>query len=158
TCIWLWNGVGTGTTATPGITLNPPSANYGSLNAGATANGGGYQFRVASSVSCGTQVNFTLTLTSAQGAAVTRTISVVVGQTSTGPPTRYTYTGPPVSIPDDSLTGAVATLMVPGSLVVGDVNLNLDNITQTLIGDLFLRSLSPDAIRLTTVNMISDGT
>src|SRR2546425_7467839 len=158
TCTGLSSVVGTLTTTTPGITLNQPSVNYGSLNAGATANGGAYQFRVASSVPCGTQVTFTLTLTSAQGAAVTRTLSVVVGQTTTGPPTRYAYTGPPVSIPDASLTGAVATLMVPGSLVVGDVNLNLDNITHTYIGDLFVQLFSPDGTGITMVNMIPDGT
>jgi len=158
TCTGLSSVVGTLTTATPGITLNQPSVNYGSLNAGATANGGAYQFRVASSVPCGTQVNFTLTLTSAQGAAVTRTISVVVGQTSTGTATRYTYTGPPVPIPDDSLTGAVTTLTVPGPLVVGDVNLNLDNITHPVIGDLFIQLFSPDGTGITMVNMIPDGT
>src|SRR5207245_11291790 len=122
TCTGLSNVVGTLTTATPGITLNQPSVNYGTLDAGATANSSGYQFRVASSVPCGTQVTFTLTLTSAQGAAVTRTISVVVGQTSTGTATRYTYTGPPVPIPDASLTGAVTTLTLPVPLVVVAVN------------------------------------
>src|SRR5437016_6535335 len=158
TCTGLSGVSGSLTTATAGITLNQPSVNYGSLNAGATANGGAYQFRVASSVSCGTQVNFTLTLTSAQGAAVTRTISVVVGQTSTGTATRYTYTGPPVPIPADSLTGAVTTLTVPGPLVVGDVNLNLDNITHPVIGDLFIQLFSPDGTGITMVNMIPDGT
>src|SRR3989442_11473240 len=158
TCTGLSNVVGTLTTAIPGITLNQPTVNYGNLDAGATANSGVYQFRVASSVPCGTLVNFTLTLTSAQGAAVTRTLSVVVGQTTTGPPTRYPYTGPPVSIPDDSLTGAVATLTVPGPLVVGDVNLNLDNITHTFIGDLFVQLFSPDGTGITMVNMIPHGT
>src|SRR3989441_6602831 len=89
TCTGLSNVVGTLTTTTPGITLNQPSVTYGNLDAGATANSGVYQFRVASSVPCGTQANFTLTLTSAQGAAVARTISVGVGQTTPRPPPRH---------------------------------------------------------------------
>src|SRR2546429_2607671 len=67
TCTALSNISGTLTTTTPGIMLNQSSVNYGSLGAGATANGGAYQFRVAPSVPCGTQINLTLTLTSSEG-------------------------------------------------------------------------------------------
>src|SRR5947199_415061 len=123
TCTALSNISGTLTTTTAGITLNQSSVNYGSLGAGATANGGAYQFRVAPSVPCGTQINLTLTLTSSEGVTVARTISVTVGQASTGAPTTHTYSGPPVPIPDNNPAGAVATLTVPQPAVIGDINL-----------------------------------
>jgi subtilisin-like proprotein convertase family protein len=159
TCTGLSNVRGTLTTATPGITFNQPSSNYGSLVAGATANGGAYQFRVATSVPCGTQITFTLTLASAEGVTMTRTLTVTVGQVMTGSPTTYTYSGPPVPIPDaPSATGAVATLTVPGAVIVGDVNLNLANITHTWIGDLAVQLVGPDGTQTTLVDRIPNGT
>ena len=158
TCTALSNISGTLTTTTAGITLNQSSINYGSLGAGATANGGAYQFRVAPSVPCGTQINLTLTLTSSEGVTVARTISVTVGQASTGAPTTHTYSGPPVPIPDNNPAGAVATLTVPQAAVIGDINLNLTNITHTFIGDLVVQLFSPDSTGITLVNRIPNGT
>jgi subtilisin-like proprotein convertase family protein len=158
TCTGLSNVSGTLATATPGITLSRPSAGYGNLGAGASANGGAYQFRVATSVPCGTPVTFTLTLASAEGVTVTRTLTVTVGQAIAGAPTTYTYSGPPVPIPDVNPTGAVATLTVPGAVVIGDVNLTLTNVTHTWIGDLVVQLVGPDGTGTTLVNRIPGGT
>lgn len=157
-CTGLTNVTGTLSTSTSGITIIQAPSNYGSLSAGSTANGTAYQFRVATSVSCGTLINFTLNLTSAEGVTVTGTITLRVGQAVTGSPTTFTYTGPPVSIPDNNPAGATATLTVPGSIVIGDVNLNLTNITHTFIGDLVVQLIAPDGTNITMINRIPNGT
>lgn len=157
-CTGLTSVTGALSTATTGITITQASGSYGSLSVGATANGTAYQFTVAQSVPCGTLITFTLTLSSAESASTTRTITLRVGQAVTGTPTTFTYTGSPVSIPDNNPTGAVATLTVPGSLTVGDVKLNLTNITHTWIGDLVVQLIAPDATNITMINRLANGT
>ncbi|MDE2180274.1 MAG: M36 family metallopeptidase [candidate division NC10 bacterium] len=156
-CKGLTSVTGTLSTTTTGVTITQASSNYGSLGAGATANGTAYQFTVAQSIPCGTLITFTLTLSSAEGASSTRTITARVGQEVTGTPTTFTYTGSPVPIPDNNPTGAVATLTVPGSLTVGDVNLNLTDITHTWIGDLVVQLIAPDGTNITMINRIDGG-
>ncbi len=157
-CTGLTSVTGTLSTTTTGVTITQASGSYGSLSVGATANGTAYLFTVAQSVPCGTLITFTLNLSSAEGASSARTITLRVGQAVTGTPTTFTYAGPPVSIPDNNPTGAVATLTVPGSLTVGDVNLNLTNITHTYIGDLVVQLIAPDATNITMINRLTNGT
>ncbi|MDD5558661.1 proprotein convertase P-domain-containing protein [Candidatus Methylomirabilis sp.] len=156
TCIGLTSVAGALSTTTTGVTITQASSSYGNLSAGAAANGTAYQFTVAQSVPCGTLITFTLNISSAEGASSARTITLRVGQAVTA--TTYTYTGSPVSIPDNNPTGAIATLTVPGSLVIGDINLNLTNITHTWIGDLVVQLIAPDGTNITMINRPPNGT
>ena len=151
----LTNVTGTLATATPGITLTQAASAYGSIAAGATAPGTAYQFQVAAGVPCGTLITFTMTMTSAQGVSATRTLQLQVGQAVVGSPTTFTYSGAPVAIPDNGT--AVATLTVPGALTVGDINLNLINITHTFIGDLVVQLVAPDGTNIPLINRLPNG-
>jgi len=156
TCKGLSVVTGALSTTTAGVTMNQASVNYGNLAAGGSSTGAAYQFRVGPGVPCGTQIIFTLTLTWADGPMTTRTIVVNVGPVGT--PTTYTYSGPPVAIPDNNPAGGVATLVVSGSFRISDVNLSLTNVTHTFIGDLFVQLLSPDGAAITMINRLPNGT
>ena len=61
----------------------------------------------------------------------------------------YTYTGPPVAIPDSSTAGASVTINVPDVNTILDVNVKV-KITHPWVGDLALIVIGPDA---TAVNL-----
>jgi hypothetical protein len=68
-------------TATPGVTVTGATAPYPNLAAGASAacNAPHFTFRVATSVACGTVINFTLTIAGSPGGPWTQNFSMTVG-------------------------------------------------------------------------------
>jgi subtilisin-like proprotein convertase family protein len=153
TCTALTGVTATLSTSTPGVSVTQASGNYGSVAAGATVSGNTYQIFVAASA-CITTVDLTLSLTSAQGITSTRAIRLTVYG---GPSVTATYSGPSVAIPDNNPAGATTSVVVPGSVVVGDINLKLTTITHPWVGDLVVTLTAPDATVITMVNRLPHG-
>jgi len=156
-CADLTAVVGALSASTTGVTVTDSSGDYGAVVAGGASNGTTYQFTVASTVPCGAEIIFTLILTSAEGVSSTQTIKMRVGQAVNGIANTYTYGGTPKSIPDGVAKGTMATLNVPGQIVIGDVNLNLINIPHTWIGDLVISLISPDGTVVGVVDNLTNG-
>ncbi|HEX4822817.1 MAG TPA: S8 family serine peptidase [Candidatus Polarisedimenticolaceae bacterium] len=57
----------------------------------------------------------------------------------------YNYPGPPVSIPDNSTTGASATVNVPDNKSILDVNVTIGSLTHTYDNDLEIHLIGPDS-------------
>lgn len=68
----------------------------------------------------------------------------------------YTYSGPPVSIPDNNPGGASATVSVPDTSTLQDVNVKV-NITHTYDGDLTLSLIGPDSTTVVLSNQRGTG-
>ena len=60
----------------------------------------------------------------------------------------YTYSGPAVVIPDNNVAGASATLNVPDNKPIVDLNVTINSLTHTYVGDLELRLIAPDATEI----------
>jgi subtilisin-like proprotein convertase family protein len=161
------NVSGTVTSTTPGVTVVTSQAvPYPDLPAGATASGSiPFQFSVASSVPCGTPLNFTVTASYAEaGGPAVRNFSQPTGE----PPTTstFSYSGSPVAIPDNTPAGVNAAVVVAGVTgTVTDVNFSFDGtscsaaigsttvgLDHTWVGDLVARITSPTANIVTLVN------
>ncbi|HEX4825425.1 MAG TPA: choice-of-anchor J domain-containing protein [Candidatus Polarisedimenticolaceae bacterium] len=56
----------------------------------------------------------------------------------------YPYTGPPVPIPDNNPVGATATIFVPDSKQIVDLNVTVGSLTHTYDGDIALHVIGPD--------------
>ncbi|MEJ5166725.1 MAG: proprotein convertase P-domain-containing protein, partial [Thermoanaerobaculia bacterium] len=74
-------------TSTPGITITDNYATFPNISAGGTGTSisNHFSFRVGTSVSCGTQINFTININSNEG-SWTDTFSLTVGQWTGGTP------------------------------------------------------------------------
>jgi subtilisin-like proprotein convertase family protein len=158
---------GTLTSSTPGVTIVTSQAvAYPNIAPGASAtNSIPFLFTVASSVPCGTALNFTVTGSYAEtGGPAVRNFSVPTGE----PPTTstFSYSGAPVAIPDNSPAGVNAAIVVAGvtgtvtdvnfsfggascSATIGSTTVGLDH---TWVGDLIARLTSPTATAVTVMN------
>ncbi|HEX4826023.1 MAG TPA: proprotein convertase P-domain-containing protein [Candidatus Polarisedimenticolaceae bacterium] len=56
----------------------------------------------------------------------------------------YPYNGLPVSIPDNNPIGATASIIIPDSKQIVDLNVTVDNLTHTSDGELTLHIIGPD--------------
>ncbi len=154
---------------TPTVTVASAASSYPNLAAsgGAGSNATPYVLNVSPSHVCGNPISLRLNITSAQGTG-TYNFSLPTGQVAvgSGTPTTYTYSGSPVSIPDNNSTGASANLAISGSTgTISDVNVRFNgsscNATEgsttvgldhTYLGDLVISMQSPNG----TVVTLSD--
>ncbi len=128
------------TTSTPNVTIVNGVSAYPNIPAGGTANNTTpFTAIIGCNVACGTTVNFTLTTTYTGGVAGSSPLiinfSYLLG--APGTPVTFSYTGPPIPIPDGlgssgTTPGApvVAPLIVAGvPNPIFDVNLRIDGTT-----------------------------
>ncbi len=135
-------------TSTPGVIVTQPNSAYPDIAAAGTGtNNTPFAFNVLGAVPCGTVIDFTLTVTTAQGVSVI-TFSVPTGLVTN---TTFTSTDVPKAIPDSNPAGVVSTLNVPTSMTISDVNATV-NINHTWDGDLILSLISPSGTTVTLAN------
>jgi uncharacterized repeat protein (TIGR01451 family) len=162
-------------TSTVGVTVSQPNSTYPDLAPTASANNATpYRFAVGGAVPCGGRIDFTLTVTYTGGPSPQAfSFSLVTG--APGTPVTFSYTGPPVPIPDSSganTPGVPATASLPVAAVTGnilDVNFSIDGtvcsatagsttvgIDHTFVNDLQLTLRSPSATSVLIINR-TDG-
>jgi len=154
--------------ATPGVTVTQATSTYPNTAAGATAtNPTAYAFTVSSTVLCGTQIAFTLTLNYTGNGAhpIVLDFTIPTGQVSPFP-TTFTYGGAPVAIPDGDGTSASIPLAMTGTGAIAKVVFHIDGnscsanpgattvgLDHSWVGDVSLALTSPAG---TTVPLIAN--
>lgn len=161
------------TTSTPGVTIVSGASAYPDLAVSASANNTTpFQFYVTGVVPCGTTIQFTLTATYTGGVSP-QTFDFGITTGSPGTPVTFSYTGPPVPIPDaldlsGSSPGAPALVNLLVSGIAGnvlDVDLMIDGtscnttagsttvgLDHTFVSDLKIALRSPSATSALAIN------
>jgi len=163
------------TSSTPGITIASWSSAYPDLPPAASGNNmAPYSFFVGKAVLCGSRIDFSLTVTYTGGSSP-QTFNFSIKTGSPGAPVTFSFTGPPVPIPDSpgaNLAGvtAISTLPVVSSANVYSLKASIDGtvcntaVSSTTVGidhtfdnDLQLDLKSPDGTLVTMINRIDGG-
>ncbi|HEV7768748.1 MAG TPA: M36 family metallopeptidase [Thermoanaerobaculia bacterium] len=142
-------------TSTPGVTIHDNTSTYGAIAAQGTATGDTFLISLATTVTCGSAINFTLTTTSSLGVTAT-TFTVRVGNANGTDPV-VTYTGDPspnLSIPDEDARGVLHQINVTDDYVIADVDFRLDSVTHTFVDDLMVLLRAPSGIGTDMVGLI----
>ncbi|HEV7509464.1 MAG TPA: S8 family serine peptidase [Thermoanaerobaculia bacterium] len=104
--------------STRGITIGSGSSAYPSLAPTSSGNNvTPYSFFVDEAVPCGSKIDFTLTVTYTGGPSP-QTFNFSIPTGSPGAPVTFSYTGPPVAIPDSPVSGtpgATAVSLLPAA-------------------------------------------
>ena len=108
-----------------------------------------YEAMLSGSASCGVDATGILDVTSTEGG--TQPVPVTIPTGRPGPPTTHTKTQT-MAIPDDNAGGAQSTLFVPVSGRIKDLDVRIDSIDHSFVGDLKVELTSPD--NSTTVRLI----
>lgn len=113
-----------------GVTITPSVRTYGTLAPGATASRT-FTIRLAAHYPAGKPVSVAATVSFVGSYSPQRsTLSLPTGQPA-AEPTRFSYTGPAVAIPDRDATGASVTIPVTGSTYAGDIRFSIDGTSCT---------------------------
>lgn len=138
-------------TAGLGTVLQPTSA-YPDLGLGAGANNlTPFVFQVGLTQTCGQPLSLNFVAAASNAASAAYGFGAPVGQTTLGPTTTYTSTHAPIPIPDNNPTGITALLTITAPGVVGDIDVRLNNVTHTYVGDLIMRLGAPSGSVTTTL-------
>ena len=108
-----------------------------------------FEGMLATSATCGVDATGVLDVTSAEGG--TQPVPVTIPTGRAGPPTSYTKTET-LPIPDDNAGGVASNLYVPVSGRIKDLDVRIDSIDHSFVGDLKVELTSPD--NATTVRLI----
>lgn len=152
------------TTTTPGVTIVNGDADYWPITEGkAEVNLSLLKFRLNDNAACGLLVNFVATVSNGQTLPRSFAFSVQTGQPSTVPRV-FSYTGPPIAIPDGNSTGI--RVNVPVSGLTGNISkvvFRLDGddcskpdgagIQHGYVSDLFIALVSPRSTSVTIMSL-----
>ena len=163
------------TTSTPGITIVSGNSTYPDLAIGATANNSvPYSFHVTGAASCGSTINFSLTVTYSGGASP-QTFTFSIGTGSPGTPVTFSYSGPAVPIPDSpgadvGGTPAFASLPVVAAGNVFSVTASIDGtacsatsgsttvgLDHTFVNDLQISLIAPNSTSVLIIDRTDGG-
>ena len=108
-----------------------------------------FEGMLATSATCGVDATGMLDVTSTEGG--TQPVPVTIPTGRPGPPTSYTKTET-LPIPDDNAGGVASNLYVPVSGRIKDLDVRIDSIDHSFVGDLKVELTSPD--NSTTVRLI----
>jgi subtilisin-like proprotein convertase family protein/BarA-like signal transduction histidine kinase len=138
------NATATLTTTTPGVTILTGTTTFGAIAAQSSAVGSTLKFRLNQTPTCGSAIDFTLTVTSALG-TTSSTFMVRVGVPSgTGAPITYTKTeSPGLAIPDAAPLGVLSSLTISDDFEIAHLDFRMDNLTHTFTGDITALLRSP---------------
>jgi subtilisin-like proprotein convertase family protein len=157
----LWQGVrNTGTDVATGVSsalsgsgalnVTQASSAYPDITADTEEeNTTAYEGSLATSAVCGVDATGVLNVASKEGG--TQAVPVTLPTGRPGPPTTHERTQT-IPIPDDNAGGAVSTLFVPVSGRIKDINVRINSIDHSFVGDLKVEMTSPD--NATTVRLI----
>src|SRR3954453_23719105 len=104
---------------------------------------------LGTSAACGVDATGMLDVTSNEGG--TQQVPVTIPTGRAGPPTTHTKTET-LPIPDDNAGGVASNLFVPVSGRIKDLDVRVDSIDHSFVGDLKVELTSPD--NSTTVRLI----
>ena len=146
--------VATGVSATlnggGGLNVTQGSSGYPDITADAEEqNATAYEGTLSGTASCGVDATGVLDVTSDEGG--TQAVPVTIPTGRPGPPTTHTRTQT-LAIPDDNAGGAVSTLFVPVSGRIKDLDVRINSIDHSFVGDLKVELTSPD--NSTTIRLI----
>jgi subtilisin-like proprotein convertase family protein len=131
--------------AMPDFSVTQPSSAFPDIAATATGtSSSAYGASLGSGATCGADLQMSLALTTGQGGY---TVPVTLPTGSAGPATTRT-TSPGVAIPDDDSGGVSTTLPVAAAGILKDVDVRLNNLSHTWVGDLVIDITSPDGTRV----------
>jgi uncharacterized repeat protein (TIGR01451 family) len=141
------------TSSTPGVTIYDGTSTYGAIAPLGSAAGDSFLITVAPSVTAGTQLQFSLAITSNLG-VTNSSFSIRVGnRNGTDPAVTYTAT-PNLAVPDGIQTGAASTLSITDDFEIADVNYRLDSLSHTYDGDINVMLRSPGEVGSDLIGMV----
>jgi subtilisin-like proprotein convertase family protein len=112
-------------------------------------NSTGFDGMLATGATCGVDATGVLDVTSTEGGTQAVPVNIPTGRP--GPPTTHTKTET-LPIPDDNAGGVTSNLFVPVSGRIKDLDVRIDSIDHSFVGDLKVELTSPD--NSTTVRLI----
>ncbi|MBI1765507.1 MAG: putative Ig domain-containing protein [Acidobacteria bacterium] len=161
------------TSATPGVVINQGVSAYPNLAVAASANNTTpFTVTIGCGVTCGATINFTLTVTFSGGMSP-QIFNFSTAMGAPGTPITFSFTGPPVAIPDAAdLSGSNPGAPVNANLVVAgvpgnifDINFRFDGtsctnaigsttvgLDHTFVNDLRLTLRAPDNTTVVVIN------
>lgn len=125
------------TSSTPGVIIVSGSTTYPNIapNSNANKNGNNLVIKAPPTAPCGTNLYFTLTMTSSLG-TVTKDFSIRMGQPSgTLAPVTYTRSAVGLAIPDNRPSGVIDTMNITDDFEIADLDVRIDSLTHTFVGD-----------------------
>ena len=143
-------GVSSTLTGNGALDITQPNSSYPDITADAEQeNVTPFEGSLGSGAACGVDAAGMLGVTSVEGG--TQAVPVTIPTGRSGPPTTHSRTQT-LAIPDDDAAGVVSTLFVPISGRIKDVNVRINSIDHTFVGDLKVELTSPD--NATTVRLV----
>ncbi len=154
------------TTSTPGVTITQATSTYPDIPpSGSAVNTTPFTFSLAPTAPCGLPINFTLTVTYDGGGNSPQAFNFTVQTGQLSDSATFSYTGPPVPIPDGNATGVNIPFEVSGLTNIGDVNFRIDGsqclisvgattvgLDHSWVGDLVITLTSPQGTSVTLMN------
>jgi subtilisin-like proprotein convertase family protein len=129
----------------PDLSITQPSSAFPNISAAATGTASSaFGASLGSGATCGADLQMSLALTSDQGS---HTVPVTLPTGSAGSPTTRT-SSPGVAIPDNDSGGVSTTLSVGTAGILKDVDVRLNSLSHTWVGDLVIDITSPDGTRV----------
>jgi subtilisin-like proprotein convertase family protein len=129
----------------PDFSITQPSSAFPNISAASTGtNSSAFGASLESGATCGADLQMSLALTTDQGSY---TVPVTLPTGSAGPATTRT-SSPGVAIPDNNSGGVSTTLSVGTAGFLKDVDVRINNLSHTWVGDLVIDITSPDGTRV----------
>jgi subtilisin-like proprotein convertase family protein len=146
--------VATGVSATlagnGALSVSQPTSGYPDITADSDQeNTTAFEGALGSAAACGVDATGMLDVTSVEGG--TQAVPVTIPTGREGPATTHSRTQT-LAIPDDDAGGVVSTLFVPISGRIKDLDVRINSIDHSFVGDLKVELVSPD--NATTVRLI----
>jgi subtilisin-like proprotein convertase family protein len=143
-----------GTLSSPdaGVLLGGRTSSWPNFPAVATnaTNHPAFSLTLQAGATCGQEVEIEIDLATSAGPISLPPASIPVGAPS------FQTANPAVAIPDNNATGVTATMELPAG-TVQDVDVRIDSVTHTWLGDLRFRLTSPTATSVLLVDRLGGG-
>jgi len=144
------------TTATPGVTIYDGTSTYGAIAPQGSAVGDTFLVTLAPTVTCGSAIDFTLSIASNLGTTTTTFRLRVGAATGVDPVVTYTDSGAASTIVSNAPRGVVRSLAITDDFQIADLDFRVNSITHPAVGDLSVLLRSPGGIGTDLVTLI-DG-
>ncbi|MCA0350836.1 MAG: S8 family serine peptidase [Chloroflexi bacterium] len=136
------------------LTISNPTVQYGLIEPSTTVTATqAYRISMPVSAGCGAQMLLRQTVSFNNGQTVAQDFSFVAGSAILSSPTRVSYSGTSIGIPDDPFEYVTVPLSVSQSLTIADLNV-LINIRHGYVADLDVALIAPDG---TAINLTNDN-
>ena len=140
------------TSPTPGVLVGTPTTSWADFPAADTvrSNAPGFSMTVPAGAACGSSVQLSIAVQSSAGAATVPDRDVSIGAP------QFETASPAIAIPDNSPAGVNTTIELPAR-TIDDIDVSIDSLTHTWVGDLKMVLTSPSATSVTLMNRPGAG-